>query len=177
MASHNPSITSPTGPKHTLTMKESLQDASITYWGKPIDEALDLHLHGRLVFADTTCTTLARDSWKKWPQQYCRFMLKLVPLISAAQANELLTAKMATTGAEHRDRGVETWVVRRVVADVNKHLEQIAGLSLGNTGKVQGRVAPMQSHGQRDGKEKLGGGIKKTHGGKHTHANAGKARK
>lgn len=104
-------------------------------------------------------------------------MLKLVPLVSAAQANELLTAKMATSHPGERDKGMGPWVVRYAVADVRKRLGKKAGGPLGNRGKVQGRMAPMQSHGQRDGKEKLGGVTKKTQGGKHTHANAGKVRK
>lgn len=90
----------PVHPKDTITIQERLQDMSLTHWHQPIDEALDLHLHGLL---SVTGKTLARDSWTKWPETFCRAMIQLIPLVTPSQANALLTAKMAAIGRPNLD--------------------------------------------------------------------------
>lgn len=147
---------------------------SMTYWGKPIDEALDIHLHGRLIPTDASHKTLAVDSWARWPAQYCKAMLKLVPIVSAAQANELLTAKMATAWVSSRGNCMHPWVIRYVLADLKKHLEQSAGGSESSSGEMQGKTAPPTSHGCLGGEEQLGGRPKKTRRGKRAHGKRNK---
>jgi hypothetical protein len=113
-----------TRPQPILTIQERLQDLSLTHWHLPIDSALELHLHGRLTVTNPndngTSKTLAPDSWTKWPTNYCKIMLKLVQLVSAEQANELLTAKLAAEGFLDREIGTQPRVVREVVLDVKK---------------------------------------------------------
>jgi len=139
--------------KPHLTIQERLQDISIIHWHQPIDEALDLHLHGHLTL---TSNTLATDSWKKWPKNYCRAMIQLVQLVPAAQTNELLTVKMAAEGFPDRDIGTQPKVIREVVLEVRKRV----GPGDGGTGKkVTGshvrktndtvRGAKVRGHGKR----------------------------
>jgi hypothetical protein len=131
--------TNTTHSKPLLTIQERLQDASLHHWRLPIDEALDLHLHGLLTFSGKTLTP---DSWTKWPKNYCRAMIQLVQLVSPAQANALLTAKMAGIGLRDREIGTQPRVVREVVDEVKK------GLGLG---------------GSTVGKKVAGGRVEKTH--------------
>jgi hypothetical protein len=98
--------------KPNITIQERLQDMSLLHWNQPIDEALDLHLHGLL---SVTGKALALDSWTKWPEEYCRAMFQLVQLVSAPQANALLTAKMAAIGRPDRSIGAQTQLLWLVV--------------------------------------------------------------
>ncbi|KAM0701808.1 hypothetical protein Q7P35_010717 [Cladosporium inversicolor] len=132
--SHKPSTTNTNAttnnphPKSHLTIQERLQDQSLLHWHQPIDEALDLHVHGLLT---VTGRLLNPDSWTKWPKNYCRAMLQLVPLVSAPRANELLTAKMAKIGFPSREIGTQPRVVWEVVSDVKKYLEPKYGSAVG----------------------------------------------
>lgn len=104
-------------PKPILTIQEHLQDLSLLHWNQPIDEALDLHLHGLL---PATGKTLVPNSWTKWPKNYCRAMIQLIPLVSASQANSLLTAKMALIGQPHRNIGTQPVILWQVLNDVKQ---------------------------------------------------------
>lgn len=125
MPSHKASTpnttTNATHPKPLLTIQERLQDQSLHHWHQPIDEALDLHLHGLLAIASNTLTP---NSWAKWPKNYCRAMLQLVPIVSASRANELLTAKMAKIGFPDRNIGTQPRVVWEVVSDMKGRIGQ-----------------------------------------------------
>ena len=144
--------------KPNITIQERLQDMSLLHWNQPIDEALDLHLHGLL---SVTGKTLALDSWTKWPEEYCRVMFQLVQLVSPARANELLTAKMAAMGHRDRDIGTQPRVIWEVVSDVKQRLRQegsatgkkVAGARIEKThGTSRGVNARGNGKGQRGGK-------------------------
>jgi hypothetical protein len=126
MLSYKHSTTNPDAkaPKSKLNPQGRLQDASLTHWHQPIDEALDLHLHGRLTVTDKT---LAPDSWTKWTKNYCSAMSKLVRLVHVKQANELLTTKLAAVGFPDRDIGIQPHVVNSVVRHVKKRLGLVDG--------------------------------------------------
>jgi hypothetical protein len=144
-------------PQPILTIQERLQDLSLTHWHLPIDSALELHLHGRLTVTNPndngTSKTLAPDSWTKWPTNYCKIMLKLVQLVSAEQANELLTAKLAAEGFLDREIGTQPRVVREVVLDVKKVVGRREGgvAKFGHDDRVGGGV-PVARGGGRGGR-------------------------
>jgi hypothetical protein len=75
-------------------------------------------------------------------------MLKLVQLVSAEQANELLTAKFAAEGYPDRAIGTQPRVVREVVLDVKR----VVGRRDGGVGKF--------GHDDR-----VGGGVSGARGG------------
>lgn len=141
-----------------LTIQERLQDISLLHWHQPIDEALDLHLHGHLTLIGKVLTS---DSWTLWPKTYCRAMLQLVQLVSPTRANELLTAKMAAMGHRDRDIGTQPGVIWEVVSDVKQRLRQeesatgkkVAGARIEKThGTSRGVNARGNGKGQRGGK-------------------------
>jgi hypothetical protein len=150
--------TNTTHSKPLLTIQERLQDASLHHWRLPIDEALDLHLHGLLTFSGKTLTP---DSWTKWPKNYCRAMIQLVQLVSPAQANELLTARMADIGLRDPEVGTQPRVVREVVDEVKKGLG-LGGSTVGKkvaaarVEKTQGTSRGVKARGSEKGKR--GGG-------------------
>ena len=118
-----------THPKPTITIQERLQDMSLTHWHQPIDEALDLHLHGLL---PVTGKTLAPDSWTKWPKRYCRAMIQLVQLVTPSQANELLTNTMAAIGRPEREIGTQPRLLWLVVYEAKVRSGKTAGVIAGN---------------------------------------------
>lgn len=143
-----------------LTIQERLQSLSLLHWRQPIDEALDLHLHGRFTFsasdsesntdADATGKkSLDAESWTKWPQNYCKGLMNLLPLVGPETANELLTAKLATAGLADRDVGVQPWVVKAVVAEAMKRS--------GQKGAVQGLRKRGDGNGQRGARRNYAG--------------------
>jgi hypothetical protein len=146
-------------PKPQLTIQEHLQDVSLSHWHQPIDKALDPHLHGHLTI---TNKTVAPDSWTGWPKNYCKAMLKLVNLVSAAQANELLTAKMAKVGFPDRSIGTQPHIIRDVVLDVRKRLglsdeEKVAKRAMRRDNKKKAIMSMRNARGfsteQRGGKK------------------------
>lgn len=115
----------PAHPKPNITDQERLQDMSLAHWHQPIDEALDIHLHGLL---SVTGKTLARDSWTKWPETFCRAMVQLIPLVAPSQANALLTAKMAAIGCPDRNIGTQTQLLWLVVYEARVRTGQTASI-------------------------------------------------
>lgn len=93
---------------------------------------------------------LDAESWTKWPLNYCKALMNLIPLVSAPRANDLLTKKMA--GVKGGSDGVQPWVVREVVREVVKRG--------GKKGGVQGskkRGAGGNENCQRGGRGYHGG--------------------
>lgn len=139
--------------RDVLTIQEHLQDLSITHWGKPIDEALDLHVHSRHIVTTTTnnatrTTTLASDSWSMWSKQYCNAMAQLVQLVSPAEANQRLSRKMAAV-YEGQLVGLQPWMVRQVVADVKGGRVRGPTRSIAElNGRGKGRGGPGQNRDQ-----------------------------
>jgi hypothetical protein len=90
-------------------------------------------------------------------------MLQLVPLVSPAQANELLTTKMARIGLPSRGIGTQPRIIWRVVEDVKKRLVLLDGSAIG-TKVAEGRVEKTKTHGP-------------VRGGVNTHGSSGKAQR
>jgi hypothetical protein len=85
-------------------------------------------------------------------------MIQLVQLVSASQANELLTAKMARIGYANRNIGTQPRVIWKVVNDVKMRLGLLDG-SVKGTKVVGGRVEKTKTHGPvRDGVNARGSG-------------------
>jgi hypothetical protein len=161
---HSPptATTNAAHPKPHLTIQERLQDQSLLYWHQPIDQALELHLHGLLAVTGKIFTP---DTWMKWPKNYCRAMIQLVELVSPAQANELLTAKMARTGLQNRAIGTQPRIIWEVVEDVKKRLGLLKSSMTGS--KVAGgRIEKTKTHGPVRGGVNARGSGKSERGGK-----------
>ena len=88
-------------------------------------------------------------------------MIQLVQLVSPAQANALLTAKLAAIGHRDRDIGTQPRLIREVVDEVKKHL----GLNGSTMGKKAG-ARVEKTHGTSRGVNARGSGKGQCGGGK-----------
>lgn len=73
-------------------------------------------------------------------------MLQLVPLVSPAEANELLTTKMARIGLPNRGIGTQPGIIWKVVEDTKKRVGLLDDSAMG-TKVAGGRVEKTKTHG------------------------------
>lgn len=142
--------TNPRKQAETETEKQSsppnpqtfLKRTSLSHWRRRPTDALELHLHFA-IHVDEKKNKLKQHGHKQWPDEYCKALVELIPLVTAAEANRRLTEKMAGRGERV---GVKAWMVWQVVAEVK------GGVGRGgHGGGWAGRGSGRGGHGGRGG--------------------------